>query len=139
MAGALIGRSSTLRNALRAVAKKYDVALQEVVRVQMEITIDDLRSTTPVDTGAGAGTINGAKRDMYFSHPGYGMHIGNNPGDTGWQMEKENDVRRWAITNPMWVPYLRVVNYTHPTHGNFLENAVKHLQNRLRNLNGVKV
>jgi hypothetical protein len=139
MAGALIGRSRTLRDALIAVAKKYDTALQQVVSEQIEKTIDDLRKHTPIDTGAGAGTTQGAKRNMYKSHPGFGMHIGNNPGDTGWQVEKENDVRRWAIVNPMWVPYLREVNYTHPTHGNFLENAVQRMRQRLNALREVKV
>lgn len=139
MAARLIGTSRTLRDALIAVANKYDTALQTVVTEQVDLTIDDLRINTPKDTGAGAGTIQGSKRSIYKSHPGFGMPIGNNPGDTGWQVTKGNDVRRWGIVNPMWVPYLREVNYTHPTDGNFLENAVQRLQARLRALRGVKV
>jgi hypothetical protein len=133
MAGRLIGQQGSLRDALRAVAKKYDTALQEVLTEQIDRTIDDLRRLTPIDTGAGAGTDLVAHRPMYKKHPGYGMHIGNAPGDTGWQPYKGKDVRRWGIINPMWVPYLREVNYTHKN-GNFLETAIRGLQDRLKKL-----
>jgi hypothetical protein len=130
----LIGKSRTLRDALIDVAKKYDTALKMVMQEQVDLTIDELRITTPKDTGAAAGTEQGNKRSMYKSHPGWGMKIGNAPGNTGWQLYQGNDTRRWGIINPMWEPYLKQVNYTHPTQGNFLENAQRNLTKRLRDL-----
>jgi hypothetical protein len=139
MAERLIGKSRTLRDALLDVAKKYDTALKDVMQEQVDLTIDELRITTPKDTGAGAGTEQGSKRPIYKSHPGYGKHIGNNPGDTGWQLFKGADTRRWGIINPMWEPYLKEVNYTHPTDGNFLENATRNLTKRLKDLRLKKI
>lgn len=130
----LIGKSRTLRDALIDVAKKYDSSLKDVMQEQVDLTIDELRITTPKDTGAGAGTEQGARRAMYKSHPGYGKKIGNNPGDTGWQLYKGNDTRRWGIINPMWEPYLKEVNYADPENGNFLETATRNLKARLRDL-----
>jgi hypothetical protein len=130
----LIGKSRTLRDALIDVRNKYDLNLQELVSDQVDKTIDDLRVMTPKDTGAGAGTTQGARRNMYKSHPGWGRNIGNNEGDTGWQPFKLMDTRRWGIINPMWEPYLRKVNYEHPTDGNFLERAMNNLRDRLARL-----
>ena len=96
-------RESALRDHLRMVAKRHALNLTDLIEDQMRLTIEELRVTTPKDTGAAAGVEWGKKRNMHKSHPGWGMRIGNEPGDTGWQI-MSNNPQHWAITNPMWVP-----------------------------------
>jgi hypothetical protein len=120
-----------LRDALRKIAKKHELRLVDVITNQLLLTVQDLKDNTPVDTGAGAGDPVRARRAIYKSHPGFGRKIGNEVGDTGWQLSEKVTASHWAVVSPMWGAYLREVNYTHPTHANFLENAVQRLRDRL--------
>lgn len=136
MVGILPNSSSTLRRgriheALKKAAERHGMRLRKMIDIQMEATIDELRKITPRDTGAAAGFPTGIA--MYKLHPGYGMSIGNERGDTGWQ-PRSNHPNHWAIVNPMWEPYLKVVNYTHATQSHFLETAMQHLRERLKYL-----
>lgn len=132
----MIKPTRSLRDLLLEAAKKHDLRLRELLQEQIDLTIDDLRVNTPKDTGAAAGTTQGARRPIYKRHPGFGMKIGNAVGDTGWQEGAKTSVRHWAIVNPMWDPYLRTVNYTHPTNANFVEAAVRRMYERLIALRG---
>lgn len=125
------GTAGTLRDALREVAKRRGEAIADVIERELALTVKELQQLTPKDTGAAAGTTAGSRRPIYKSHPGYGMKIGNDQGDSGWQVYNNRDTRYWAITNPMWVDYLRRINYEHPTQANFLETAHRNMQQRL--------
>jgi len=126
-------RRSRMRDALLKVAKKHDKYLKQVITEQIDLTIDELRIETPKATGAAAGTTQGARKPMYRSHPGFGRTIGNAPGDTGWQPYEADNGKHWAIINPMWQPYLAVVNYTHIA-GGFVDRAARNLRQRLLTL-----
>lgn len=128
-------RRSRINTALKAVAKKHDMLLRQVIQEQMDLLIDDLRVLTPIDTGAGAGTTQGAKRDLYKSHPAFKMKlpIGNFEGASGWQPYSKVTGKHWAVINPMWdAGYLKALNYN-PTYSgaNFLEEAVRRWRSRL--------
>jgi len=95
--------------------------------------VDTLRKLTPKDTGAAAGAPTG--KPMRASHPGRAYaKIGNDPGDTGWQLYHARNSLKFAIINPMWDSYLKFVNYTHPTQNNFVETAARQLKNRMKEI-----
>lgn len=127
-------RRSRLADELRKAAKRHQMRLRDLIDTQIEATIAELRKITPKDTGAGAGMPTGHL--VYKTHPGYGMNIGNERGDTGWQ-PYSNHPDHWAIINPMWEPYLKIVNYTHYKDSHFLETAVQHMRERIKYLSRV--
>ena len=131
-------RRGRITDALKAVAKKRDMHLRQVISEQMDLLIDDLRVLTPIDTGAGAGTTQGKKRDLYKSHPAFklGLPIGNFEGASGWQPYSKVTGKHWAVINPMWdAGYLKALNYNPMYHGaNFLEEAVRRWRDRLTKL-----
>lgn len=134
----LPGQSDTLRrgrivDALMSTQRRHEKGLAVVIEEIVQETIEELREDTPKDTGAAAGTVVGARRDMYESHPGYGKNIGNNPGDTGWQPYKDDNGKRFAIVNPMWEPYLIFVNYR-PIGGGFVERAAMAMRERIKSM-----
>jgi hypothetical protein len=118
------------------VAKERGGKLADVLEVQVELLIKDLRDLTPKDTGAAAGTKDGARRPMYQSHPAAlrGLTIGNFEGASGWQPYEKTNGRHWAVVNPMWDIYLGARNYMGGVGSHFVEEAVRRFRERLKNL-----
>jgi len=121
---------------IRSVAERRSEKIMEAANRELMAMVEELRATTPKDTGAAAGTTVGAKRSLYPSHPAsrQGLSIGNEPGDSGWQIYKSGDLKKIAIINPMWETYLKTVNYTSLTHANFLETARRHFLQRIKTM-----
>jgi hypothetical protein len=75
---------------------------------------DDFASVTPKDTGAAAGEPTG--KTPYPSHPvsKLGLTIGKEEGQSGWQIvftQGRGSNAKYALRNPMWVPYLQYHEY----------------------------
>lgn len=95
------------------VNKRYKKRLEYVWRVKINKLLKQLAEESPAYTGASAGTTQNAKVDTIPKwHPAYGGNIGNNPGDTGWQLKEVQTKGRtlFQIVNPMWTKYLVYVN-----------------------------
>lgn len=112
------------------IAKKHKVRVKVVVDEVMKEVLQQLVETTPKDTGAAAGTTVGAKRPLYKTHPAFleGRSIGNQIGQSGWQIINLNNSKKVAIVNPMWDEYLKEVNYLY---SNFVEAAAHTMRNSI--------
>ena len=108
---------------------------------ELGLIMEDVAENGPAWTGASAGRPDRARFPGYFpkNHPASGMRIGNEPGDSGWQMlppELHRTLVSLALANPMWEPYLKAVEMAvapaavrHP--GGFVRDAIgHHLQRR---------
>jgi hypothetical protein len=98
---------------LRGIVKKQNQSLPTLWRRKLSVLIAQLAAGTPAYTGAAAGTQRNAKVDEIPKwHPAYGMTIGNDPGDSGWQLEtvQTDKGTTFYIMNPMWLKYLVYVN-----------------------------
>lgn len=101
---------------VKTFAKRYKIAYKKVYTKEMGVVLDDVIQHTPIDTGASAGVLDNEvgseKRAIYKGHVAFGQNIGNEPGDSGWQMvEKEtNDGFKLSIVNPQWNKYLKYVH-----------------------------
>jgi hypothetical protein len=107
------------------VSRKQKKRLEIVWARKLKKLVAELAEATPAYTGAAAGITGNAKVDGIPAwHPAYGMTIGNQPGDTGWQLKQvERDGRTlFQITNPMWRLYLVYVN-SFGIHAGFVERA----------------
>lgn len=140
MAAIISGQSDILRRgrfakAIRMMADKHKVRVKALLEEIGDSTVTKLREITPKDTGAAAGTSVGAKRSLANVpwHPAVkrGLDIGNQPGQSGWQMKWINTANKFSIFTPMWDPYLKYVNYTM---GNFVEEAARDMQQKLRDM-----
>lgn len=136
MPGAIQGGASGFRRrdfvtAVRLAMEARGQKMREVLEDIGNETVAHLRAITPKDTGAAAGTTQGANRPIYKSHPGYRMGIGNEPGDTGWQLKWVNTASKFTIHTPMWDFYLKYVNYE-GKNGNFVETAVREMRTKLK-------
>jgi hypothetical protein len=98
---------------IRDIMAYYPKAFEEAYVAEMEIMLKQLIDTTPIDTGAAAGvtsnSVGSQKRSYYSGHKAQPANIGNNPGDTGWQLEKEGEGKKLklSIVNPQWDSYLK--------------------------------
>lgn len=102
-----------LTDFLKTIVKKQKQSLTVLWRRKMNVLIQRLADGTPAYTGAAAGITKHAKVDEIPSwHPAYGMTIGNDPGETGWQLLSQTNTKGFSyhIINPMWAPYLVYVN-----------------------------
>lgn len=105
--------ASEIESFLRNIVKKQKQSLPVLWRRKLTVLIRNLAAGTPAYTGAAAGTRMNAKvNEIPKWHPAYGMTIGNDPGDTGWQLfeTKTDKGTTFAIYNPMWIHYLVYVN-----------------------------
>lgn len=139
MAGVLPGgtiRRGRFLDAIHAIKKKHEFRIRDILDDIGNETVAHLQAITPKDTGAAAGTTLGAKRVMYKWHPAFkmGLPIGNEPGDSGWQMTHTKNSNKFAIINPMWDPYLKYVNYGHGDNNNFVETAAAQMRESLREM-----
>ena len=128
-------RRGELRDRLIALGKKHEQRLAVVLEHQIDMLIDDLRIITPKDTGAAAGTTQGARRDLYKAHPAFkmGLPIGTYEGASGWQPFKADNGRHWAVINPMWDIYLAARNYLSKNgESHFVERAMEAFRDRLK-------
>jgi hypothetical protein len=115
-----------------AVKHKKRLGLQahrEMRRIQ-----EDIKKLQPKDTGASAGDTSGAKRDIYSSHPAFGLTIGNEIGDSGWQIDQNESAGTIKLRNPMWNKYLKYLEAGtargHYNSGFVAKAWAKHLQRR---------
>jgi hypothetical protein len=128
---------------LQAVADHYEEQIEAAYVKEMEILLNDIIQHTPIATGAAAGVeynlVGQAHVKLTNSHPAYGLDIGNEPGDSGWQLHVEQSKSKlvMSITNPMWEPYLKYLEYgiVTPADGraesHFVQNAwQRHLERR---------
>jgi hypothetical protein len=98
---------------IRDIIEYYPKAFEEAYVQEIEIIIKGLIDTTPIDTGAAAGvtsnSVGSKKRNMYAGHAAGNADIGNNPGDTGWQLEvkQTSKMLKMSIVNPQWDSYLK--------------------------------
>lgn len=120
-------RRQRITKHFQEIAKKHKVRVKTVVEEVMQDTLGLLVQLTPKDTGAAAGTTVGAKRPMYKTHPAFleGRSIGNQLGQSGWQIIHLNNAKKVAIVNPMWEEYLKEVNYLY---SNFVEEASRSMR-----------
>lgn len=128
-------RRERIRDVLMRIAKQRQTKLSNIIDVHVDMLITDLRNLTPKDTGAGAGSKEGAVRDLYRGHPAkeMGLPIGNFEGASGWQPHMKVSGTHWAVINPMWDKYLVYRNYMATTDSHFLERAMTAFRARLRN------
>lgn len=84
-------------------AEYYEKKMHELVR--------NLRDATPRFTGAASGDPTDIVVPKW--HPAYGKIIGNEPGDTGWQLRVATRGSQvvFQVINPMWNLYLKYVEY----------------------------
>ena len=131
-------RRQAFINAVRAIKEKHEKRVTDILREIGNEAVATLRELTPKDTGAAAGTKSGAKRELYASHPArkLGLNIGNEVGDSGWQMKWVRTSHKFVITTPMWEPYLKYVNYTSGL--NFVETAATQMRASLRRMKAGK-
>ena len=97
---------------IRDIAAYYPKAFEEAYVTEVEIMIKGLIDTTPIETGAAAGvtsnSVGAQKRSMYASHKADRFQRGNQPGNSGWQLEVEQQKNlKIAIINPQWDSYLK--------------------------------
>ena len=97
---------------IRDIAAYYPKAFEEAYVYEVEIMIKGLIDTTPIDTGAAAGvtsnSVGSQKRQPYQSHKAWPATHGNQPGQSGWQLEVEQAKNlKIAIINPQWDSYLK--------------------------------
>ena len=107
---------------------RYKKAFHEAIKGEALTIASELQQTTPIDTGAGAGTKSNltgtARRAIYPKHPGYGLG-GVSGGKLGWFVKGRRG--EYSISNPMWRHYLSTINLFHRAHSGFLEKAwLKH-------------
>ncbi len=127
---------------IRDIAAYYPKAFEEAYIHEINIIIKGLIDTTPIDTGAAAGVTSNSvghqKRNLYPTHKAGSNDIGNNPGDTGWQLEVEQKMQslKIAIVNPQWDSYLKylelgIVQPLPPASPHFVYNQWQlHLERR---------
>lgn len=111
----------SLADRVFAAIKQRKVEL--LIRVQKELAVlqQDLIDTGPVETGAAVGSTERAVREQRPGDKSYGFKIGNDPGDSGWQLTGINEwdedfkVIEMGIANPMWDRYYKYVElgFTH--------------------------
>ena len=104
---------------LSITARKVEL----LIRVQKELAVlqQDLIDNGPVETGAAAGSTSRAVREQRPGDKSYGFKIGNEAGDSGWQLtginewDPEMKVIVLGIANPMWDRYYKFVElgFTH--------------------------
>lgn len=97
---------------IKDIAAYYPKAFEEAYVAEIEIMLKFLVDHTPIDSGAAAGVTSNSvghqKHTMRPSHKAYGGNIGNMPGDTGWQIEVNQQKNlKIAIVNPQWSSYLK--------------------------------
>lgn len=90
---------------IQSLPRKHKMRLRDKLRDEAYIIVAALAGVTPRKTGAAAGRATGVP--MTPKHPGYAMAIGNDPGDTGWQVRYYDHSDKITIGTPMWKPYLR--------------------------------
>ncbi len=103
-------------NFINDLADRYEQAFEEAYVKEAETIILDIIDHTPIATGAAAGTLSNSVGDAHkplkWNHHAKNLTIGNEPGDSGWQMDVDQTgkVLKIAIFNPMWEHYLRYLN-----------------------------
>lgn len=125
--------------------KRVEGRSREHVRLrsvkELRLILKDLKVDSPIYTGASTGVPGPfATRARQPSHPAHGMTIGNNIGDSGWQIvyRKINQyAEQVALVNPMWQPYLKYVEKgeaPHQTHKPYFVRMAweRHLLRRLQ-------
>lgn len=127
--------------AITRIAKAHKKRFIDKYRQRIMALLRELAAATPVDTGAAKGDDTGHKRDIYPSHPAFGMTIGNNIGDSGWQVEEvsdsNGDLVRFRILNPMYEHYLKYIEFgyanqrNHPKRGFIRETFRKFKEKKL--------
>lgn len=87
--------------------------VKKAVEVLTEVR-DKLATEGPAYTGASSGREERGMFPIKPSHPAYGLNIGNEPGDSGWQLgqtpRRKGEPVRVYLKNPMWKPYLQFVD-----------------------------
>jgi len=115
-----IAGAKRLENALVKQAKAFGVKFKEHAIRSMEETLNEIIDNSPIHTGASSGVTGAAfaYKINYPSHPAhsYASSVGNyfNQGQSGWQLHYKgvNQYRGSVyVTNPMWEPYLKFVEY----------------------------
>jgi alpha-glucuronidase len=96
---------------VKQIAVRSKKKFTTIYRRKIDALLFKLIAVTPRHTGAAAGEATGTP--MPPSHPAFGMTIGNDEGDSGWQLREVTEGKHtvWVIVNPMWLPYLHYLEY----------------------------
>ena len=99
---------------LRELAAIRKINVNNLIRKEAEILVEDLKDSTPALTGAAANDLSRARKEATPSHPAIkkGLTVGLN---SGWMLRFRAGTTKqlggFAISNPMWNPYLRLFDY----------------------------
>lgn len=97
----------------RRVEKRVDAKIVQATKILGQVR-DTLAEEGPAYTGASSGREDRGQFPIKPSHPAYGLNIGNDPGDSGWQLgqspRRKGELVRVYLKNPMWKPYLQFVD-----------------------------
>lgn len=100
--------------AIARAADRASTRLREM-RAELQLILEDVAENGPAWTGASSGRPGRAifKGFMPKWHPASGMTVGNERGDSGWQIaetaRRAGSTVSVALVNPMWDPYLKYV------------------------------
>ena len=96
------------------IERRLDAKVVQATKILAEVR-DTLAAEGPAYTGASAGREDRGRFPVTPRHPAYGMNIGNDPGDSGWQLgqtpRRKGEPVRVYLKNPMWKPYLQYVEF----------------------------
>ncbi len=85
----------------------------QAMREELQLILEYVAENGPNWTGASAGRTNAGSIPVPKWHPAYGLSLGNERGESGWQIaetaRRNGSQVSMSLVNPMWNPYLKIV------------------------------
>ena len=137
------GERGAFHTYIQQLAEKHKTGIRTQLRNEAEKLVARLAMTTPVDTGAASGRSDrprtglggGPSTPITPKHPAYGMTIGNQPFNSGWQIRFSNTSDTGTITvsivSPLWEKYVHYLEFISERYKHFVLAAwQEHMKER---------